>query len=91
MGRTATPRVQDLVVERRASKWFFVYFLAVWAATAMLLVDATLAFRTAALAMTIATAGIVREFARARRLLDVAGALRLPAGAIAPRLVFSRN
>ena len=91
MGRTATPRVQDLVVERRASKWFFVYFLAVWAATARLLVDATLAFRTAALAMTIATAGIVRELARARCLLDVAGALRLPAGAIAPRLVFSRN
>ena len=91
MGRTATPRVQDLVVERRASKWFFIYFLAVWAATAMLLVDATLAFRTAALAMTIATAGIVHELARARRLLDVAGALRLPAGAIAPRLMSSRT
>ena len=91
MGRTATPRVQDLVAERRASKWFFIYFLAVWAATAMLLIDATLAFRVAALVMTIATAGIVHELARARCLLDVAEAMRLPVGTIAPRLLSSRT
>ena len=37
MGRVPTPRVQDLVAERRASKWFAAYFLAVWIATALLL------------------------------------------------------
>jgi hypothetical protein len=30
MGRTATPRVQDLVAEPRASRWFVIYFAAVW-------------------------------------------------------------
>ena len=57
----------------------------------MLLVDEALAFRAAALVMTIATAGIVHELARARRLADVAEALRLPAGTVAPRLLISRT
>jgi hypothetical protein len=91
MGRTATPRVQDLVAEPRASKWFVTYFVAVWSATALLLAGAPFAFRIAALAMTVATVGIVLELVRARRLVEVAESLRLPQGTSVPRLLFSRN
>ena len=37
MGRAPTPRVQDLVSETRASKWFVIYHVAVWFGTLMLL------------------------------------------------------
>ena len=91
MGRSPTPRVQDLVAERRASKWFVIYYGAVWAGTLMLLADQPSAFRVAATAMAIGTIGIVREVVRTRRLADVADPLRLPAGARAPRLLFAKN
>ena len=57
MGRAPTPRVQDLVAERRAAKWFAVYFVSAWGATAALLLGQPIAFRIAVLAMTAATAG----------------------------------
>jgi hypothetical protein len=91
LGKTATPRVQDLVVEHRAIKWFALYFLAVWAATATILLGQPLAFRIAAAAMAIATGGIVAQLVRTRRLADVPTALRLPNGAHAPRLLLPRN
>jgi hypothetical protein len=91
MGRIPTPRVQDLVAEARASKWFVIYYAAVWFGTLMLLAGQPSAFRLAAAMMTIALVGIVREVIRARRLADVAHPLRLPDGAIAPRLLFARN
>src|SRR5690606_31274763 len=59
LGKTPTPRVQDLVVEPRADKWFFLYYAAVWAATLALLLEFPPAFQVAAAAMAIATAGIV--------------------------------
>src|SRR6476659_7759830 len=68
LGRMPTPRVQELVVERRATKWFAAYFGATWIATVLLLLDEAWLFRVAALAMTLATAGIVLEFVRTRRL-----------------------
>lgn len=91
MGRAPTPRVQDLVAERRASKWFAIYFVSVWGATAALLCSQPLAFRCAVLAMIVATVGIVQELIRIRRLSDVAEPLRLPQGTIAPRLLYSKT
>ena len=89
LGKTATPRVQDLVVERRAIKWFVLYFLAVWGATAALLLDRPLAFRVAAAVMVIATCGIIVQLVRARRLADVKPTLRCPTGVRPPRLLLS--
>jgi hypothetical protein len=91
MGRTATPRVQDLVSEARASKWFVIYHTAVWFGTLMLLAGQPTAFRVAAAMMTIGIVGIIREIIRTRSLADVESPLRLPGGACAPHLLFARN
>jgi hypothetical protein len=89
MGRVPTPRVQDLVVEPRAARWFVGYFVSVWGATALLLAGQHLAFRVAVLAMMAATIGVVREFLRTRRLADVTASAPLPQGAKPPRLLHS--
>ena len=91
LGKAPTPRVQDLVVESRAIKWFGFYFLAVWSATAALLLGWPQAFRGACLIMMIATGGIIMQLVRIRTLADVAGSLRLPVGARRPRLLLSRT
>ncbi|MGY8635173.1 hypothetical protein RAD15_22100 [Bradyrhizobium sp. 14AA] len=91
MGKVPTPRVQDLVAERRASKWFVLFFAGSWAATLMLLIDAPLGFRVALAVVTLATIGLSEELIRARRLADVAEPLRLPTGAAVPHLLVSRN
>jgi hypothetical protein len=91
LGRIATPRVQDLVDEKRAAPWFYAYFLAVWAGTVALLVAAPIAFRIAAAVGMVATAGIIGELVRTRRLADVAADRRLPAGARRPRLFVSTS
>ncbi|MBN9601137.1 MAG: hypothetical protein J0G28_15875 [Afipia sp.] len=87
LGKTPTPRVQDLAVQTRAVKWFALYFLAVWCATAALFVDAPLAFRICAGVMALASIGIIAELVRIRRLVDVKTALRLPPGVRLPRLL----
>jgi dipeptide/tripeptide permease len=89
LGKTATPRVQDLVDERRATPWFAAYFTSTWIATVALLATAPTAFRFAAAVMAIATGGIVVHLVRTRRLCDVAASLRLPSGARRPRLFLS--
>lgn len=89
LGKTPTPRVQDLVVEPRAAKWFWFYFAAVAIGTLCLFAGASLPFRMAAAAMTAATAGIVFELLQTRRLINVSDALRLPTGAHRPRLLFT--
>jgi hypothetical protein len=89
IGKGQTPRVQDLVVEARALKWFRLYFLAVWVATAALLFGYPWGFRICAAAMFVATAGIAVQLVRSRRLVDVTSARRLPPGARRPRLLFS--
>lgn len=89
MGKTATPRVQDLVAERPATRWFLLFFAGVWAATGALLAGSTPVFRIAALAMTVATCGIVSQMMKSRRLSHVPPALRLPANAAQPMLLFT--
>lgn len=91
MGRVPTPRVQDLVSEKRASKWFVIYHVAVWFGTVTLLADHFSAFRAAAAMMIVGLVGITREVIRIRRLADVARPLRLPEGACAPHLLCARN
>jgi hypothetical protein len=87
LGKRPTPRVQDLVVERRAHKWFWLYFVAVWAGTASLIAGFPLGFRLTAAAMLVATIGIVAQLVQTRQLDNVQGAARLPEGARRPRLL----
>jgi hypothetical protein len=87
LGKAETPRVQDLVVERRARKWFILHFLAVWLGTVALLVQQPAVFRIMAAAMLVATVGIVAQLVRARRLADVASERRLPQGTARPHLL----
>jgi hypothetical protein len=89
LGKSPTPRVQDLVVEARALKWFVLYFLAVWIGTFALLASAALVFQTAAAVMLIACGGIAVQLVRTRRLADVKTASRLPSGVQRPRLLLS--
>jgi hypothetical protein len=89
LGKTATPRVQDLVDERRALPWFIAFFLSSWLGAAALLMGSAFLFRLAAAAMLVATFGIVVQFVRTRRLAEVSATLRLPAGACRPRLFLS--
>ncbi|MBK7249364.1 MAG: hypothetical protein IPI06_00120 [Gammaproteobacteria bacterium] len=89
LGKTPTPRVQDLVVEPRARTWFWLYFAAVDVGTVCLLARAPLVFRAAAAGMLLASAGIALELIRTRRLANVSPALRLPQGTRLPRLLFT--
>lgn len=89
LGKTQTPRVQDLVVEARAAKWFVLYFIAVGLGAVALLVDASGVFRLAAVAMLAGTAGIAAQFLRTRRLADVNAQMRLPQGVRIPRLLLT--
>lgn len=86
MGRQPTPRVQDLVVERRGGRWFVLYFLGVAVATGALLAGDADIFRLASVATLAAIAGIVIELVIARRLANVAAGMRLPQGSARPRL-----
>jgi hypothetical protein len=89
LGKAPTPRVQDLVVEARARKWFMLYFAAVWSGTVALLANTPSLFRIAAAAMLLAACGIIAELVRTRRLADVKTAIRFPGGARRPQLLIS--
>jgi hypothetical protein len=89
LGKQVTPRVQDIVVEKRAEKWFLLYFGSVWAGTVALLCSHSSAFQATAAVMFVATAGIVSQFLRARRLVDVKAGDRFPDGAHQPGLLHS--
>jgi len=89
LGKAPTPRVQDLVVEPRAVRWFWLHFAAVDIATLCLVLQAPLLFRAAAAGMLLAAAGIAVELIRTRRLANVRTEMRLPAGAHPPRLLFT--
>ena len=89
MGKTAVPRVQDLVSERVARKWFVLYFASVALASALMLAGMPTGFRIAAVLQFIAVAGLGLEYVRARRLSYAPEALRLPAGARRPHLIYA--
>lgn len=88
LGKTPTPRVQDLVVERRAEKWFLLYFIAVWSGAAALVLGYPDAFQAAAAAMFVATAGVVGELVRVRYLANVSES-GLPPGVRRPPMLWS--
>jgi hypothetical protein len=87
LGKSVTPRVQDLVVEPRALKWFLLYFFAVWTGTIALTLGFGTAFRGTAALMGVATLGIIGQLVQARRLTDVSASIRLPQGLQPPRLL----
>jgi dipeptide/tripeptide permease len=89
LGRVAAPRVQDLVVEPRALRWFAIYFAAVDDTALALLADVSAIARIELAAMLIATIAVAAELVRIRRLVDVQRAARLPEGAHQPRLLVS--
>ena len=89
LGKAPTPRVQDLVAERPAMRWFMLFFAGVWTATGALLAGSTPIFRIGTLAMTAATCGIVSEMMKSRRLSHVPTALRLPGKAVRPMLLIT--
>ena len=89
LGKVDAPRVQDLVVERRAARWFWLYFVATDCAVLALLADQPALARIGAAAMLLATGAIGHELIRIRRLADVRGAVRLPPGTLEPRLLVS--
>jgi hypothetical protein len=89
MGRKPTPRVQDLVVEKRDIPWFALYFAGVLAGTIALLAGMPDLFRLATLATLCATVALVVEMVLVRRLFNVAVATRLPEGTSRPRLFLS--
>lgn len=91
LGKHETPRVQDLVVERRARRWFVMYFAATWSATAALLFSQTGVFRIAAGAMAVATFALITEFTRTRSLVDLPIETRFPEGTRKPHPLVSSS
>lgn len=86
LGRTAVPRVQDLVNERRASAWFLLYFGATAMATIALIHDMPNVFRWATIAQLMAVCALAFEFIQARRLALVPASTKLPTGTAISRL-----
>lgn len=91
MGKKPTPRVQDLVVERRGRLWFALYFLGVLAGVGALLAERPELFRMAAAATLVATLAIAVELVLSRRLLNLAAGARLPEGVSPPRLFLASS
>ena len=89
MGRVPTPRVQDMVSERRPRQWFALYYGGVAVATLALITSYPTVFRLAVSFNLVAILALIVHFFRARRLLDVPCGLRLPKGAIVPHLIYA--
>lgn len=86
LGRMPTPRVQDLVTEASALRWFRLYYLTVAVGSLALLVGSALLFRITSFGQLIAVNALLLEFVRTRRLINVPAELRLPDGLVRPGL-----
>lgn len=91
MGKSQVPRVQDLVDERNAKSWFGVFYLAVCAGAAAILVDVDLLLRAASWCQCAAVLALALEYMRARRLSYAPFQLRLPPGAVRPHLIYANT
>ena len=89
LGKRPTPRVQDLVVEPQARKWFLLYYAAIWGGTLALALARPIPFRLAAGAMLVATIAICVQLVRTRLLANIAAGSRLPEGTHRPHLLIS--
>ncbi|WP_273729135.1 hypothetical protein [Brucella gallinifaecis] len=89
MGKILTPRVQDIVVESRAKHWFWVYYTGVAIAIIALIVGQTLAFRVGCGLNLVAILALSSHFIRARRLMDVPEAMKLPNVITMPHLIYA--
>jgi len=87
MGRVQTPRVQDMVREQQAHRWFILYYGSVGFGTLALIADTPTIFRLSSALTLIAILALSIHFFRARRLLDVPPSLRLPNGVALPNLI----
>lgn len=86
LGRMPTPRVQDLVSETSALRWFRLFYLTVAVGSLALLIGSAPIFRFASLGQLIAVNALILEFVRTRRLINVPAELRLPDGLVRPGL-----
>ncbi|ASU70049.1 hypothetical protein [Brucella melitensis] len=89
MGRVPTPRVQDIVSEKPARRWFCIYYTGVALATLALGAGYPVAFQLASALNLIAILALTVHFFRARRLMDVPEAVRLPNGVAIPHLIYA--
>lgn len=71
MGRTPTPRVQDLVRENHARHWFALYFAATLLGGAAILLSAPALLQGAAALQLTAVLLLAHQLIRARRLADL--------------------
>lgn len=89
MGKSQVPRVQDLVDERHAKIWFFVFYLSVCVGAIAILADIQLLLRIASWCQCAAVLSLALEYLRARRLSYAPVQLRLPPGAVRPHLIYA--
>jgi hypothetical protein len=71
LGRRPTPRLGDLVSERRAAVWLSIFYVAVVLAAAAIAGGSDQAFRVAAVLQTFSTVAIAVELVLARALANV--------------------
>ncbi|PKA43293.1 hypothetical protein N2599_26370 (plasmid) [Rhizobium sullae] len=71
LGRRPTPRLQDLIKERRASFWLAGFYLAVVSAAASIAANTNAGFQISAFAQLICSAGLIFELFQVRILANV--------------------
>ncbi|WP_244564735.1 hypothetical protein [Rhizobium sullae] len=71
LGRRPTPRLQDLIKERRASFWLAGFYLAVISAAASVAANTDAGFQISAFAQLVCSAGLIFELFQVRILAHV--------------------